>query len=380
MANVILKPDRFTSIPSALIKSEIGKTSDAQASVRRPTGGLELKPDRYGSLRVVTAAGSAQRLINTSAPNAVGDLSAPYTTNLIIQSVQESREEKSQIIQTFGADFVYFFGERPVQIQISAQLIDANNFRWHQEWWENYRLSLRGTELVRKDARAYLEVDDVMYEGYITSASTQRSADTYNNVALTFTLLVTNKVYLRELVNSYAVGDAQAISAVDLEAASQLAAALSANPSPGQLIQLGNVTRSAQEIANSLSSIAEVMSYYDQFPSEYVSRDGFKATAANAAPPSDRKIEAGVSELSTSSTSDIARGGIAPETLATAASTPIAPIAAALTQSAARGSDSPAGPSAVPVAQAVTSQLLTEPTSSSVVGSMPITVRLPEAF
>jgi hypothetical protein len=208
----LIREDRFsgykiTDSPSTLSGSN--GASDKQKSVRRPLLGMEHKEERYAVLRIISSANSPQNLINTSADQDQGSTSVlkSYTSNLLIQSIQESREEKSQVIQTFGNDFVYFFGERPIQIQISAQLLDSNNFRWHQEWWENYSKYLRGTQVVRRDSRIYLEVQDTIYEGYITRASTSKTADNPRLVSLNFSMLVTNKIYMRPIRNRYTAAD-----------------------------------------------------------------------------------------------------------------------------------------------------------------------------
>lgn len=205
MANgvLVIKEDTFNGVRASLKGSSEGSTKDpmdTQRSVRRPLQGMEIKRDKYAVIRVLSNEGRINSdLVNSSAPQ----MNVNYTSNLMIQSVQESRQEKSQIIQTFGEDFVYFLGEQPSQIQIAAQLLDSQNFQWHQEWWVNYSNALRGTRLVDKSSRVFLEVDDIMFEGYILSASTSRAADDHLRVNLTFSMLITNKIYLSEIRNKY---------------------------------------------------------------------------------------------------------------------------------------------------------------------------------
>lgn len=354
MANVVLRPDRFSAIPESLVREDFNRQNSAQANVRRPTAGVRLKPDRYGSLRVIKSSGVAQPLINTSAPNAVGDLAATYTTNFILQSVQEQHEEKSQVVQTFGADFIYFFGERPVQLQINAQLLDGSNFKWHQEWWENYSKSLRGTELARSDARAYLEVDDVMYEGYITQAGTQKDSMSPHNLSLSFSFLVTNKVNLTELTNSYAISDAQGYggatpAALSVAIAASIAQALQNPPSLGSILELGS---------NLSVDVSRVLSFYEQFEDEYVVRSDVKKAVARDSVPSTSSLNAAAAVVS-GQDSGIGRGGAAPLSLETAASVPVAPIAAAVSASTVSGSANPAAPSQLPIADVLLNNFYT---------------------
>lgn len=205
MADVVLiKEDLFSGarqIASRKDKeAESSGPAQTQKSVRRPLDGFQFKEDKYAVIRVYTATGQESTdLYNSSAPT----LKVGYTSNLLIQNVQETRQEKSQIVQTFGEDYVYFFGERPTQVQFSAQLLDTSDFQWHQEWWMNYAEALRGTKLVDKNSRVYLEIDDVMFEGYILTATTSRVADDHHRVTLSFSMLVTNKMYLSNLRNAY---------------------------------------------------------------------------------------------------------------------------------------------------------------------------------
>ena len=206
----LIREDRFgstlASIQTELTDlSKADTTHMAQDAVRRPLTGLEHKKDKYATLRVIHSTGKRAEVYNTSAPYTFMSTEprATYTSNLLLQSIQEVREEKSQIIQTFGDDFVYFFGERPVQLQLTAQLLDTQNFRWHQEWWQNYADFFRGTSLVRNDARAYIEIEEVMYEGYVLNASTSRESMNPRSAQLSFRFLVTNKIYLRPIKNNY---------------------------------------------------------------------------------------------------------------------------------------------------------------------------------
>ena len=205
MADVVLiKEDLFSGARRIASRKdrevESSGPAQTQKSVRRPLDGFQFKEDKYAVIRVYTATGQESTdLYNSSAPT----LKVGYTSNLLIQNVQETRQEKSQIVQTFGEDYVYFFGERPTQVQFSAQLLDTSDFQWHQEWWMNYSEALRGTKLVDKNSRVYLEIDDVMFEGYILTATTSRIADDHHRVTLSFSMLVTNKMYLSDLRNAY---------------------------------------------------------------------------------------------------------------------------------------------------------------------------------
>lgn len=157
--------------------------------VRRPLRGIEVKEDIYAAIRVVTACGKDIPLYDSSTPQ--GENRNGYT-NFILQSVQEAREEKHQIIETFGESFIFFFGENPRFLDCQALLINSHDFNWRAEWWANYNASMRGTRLAELGARLYLFYDDVIIEGYLLSCRGAEQADKPYTVAINFRIFVTN--------------------------------------------------------------------------------------------------------------------------------------------------------------------------------------------
>lgn len=156
--------------------------------VRRPLRGLEIKDDTYGIIKVVTSDGNEIKLVNSSAEDGQ---STDYS-NFIIQSVQEARMEKHQIVDTFGESYIYFFGEAPRFLDVTAILVDSLDFNWAAEFWENYNRFFRGTRLVEMGARCYMFYEDNIVEGYMLNAQAVKTADTRLYVQLSFRLYLTN--------------------------------------------------------------------------------------------------------------------------------------------------------------------------------------------
>ena len=159
-----------------------------ESNVRRPLRGLEIKDDTYATLRVVKTDGTEIPLFDSS--DAAGE-STNYA-NFIIQSVQDARMEKQQIIETFGEPYIFFFGEAPRFIDVQAVLINSLDFNWRAEWWKNYDEYLRGTRLVEMGAKAYLFYDEIIVEGFIVQASAQEDSMNPLMVNLNFRMFVTN--------------------------------------------------------------------------------------------------------------------------------------------------------------------------------------------
>lgn len=156
-------------------------------SVRRPLRGIEVKEDTHAVIRVLTASGKEIPLINSSYPDGEG----PSYTNFILQSVTDERIEKSQIVETFGDDFVFFFGEKPRIAQVQSVLINSFDFNWYAEFWANYEGYLRGTKCVELGARVYLFYDDIIVSGYMMNAAAALEAGSNGRIVnLSFSLLI----------------------------------------------------------------------------------------------------------------------------------------------------------------------------------------------
>lgn len=172
-------------------KVTVGESSYGGLYVRRPTRGIQVTPNTYSTMRVLDAGGAPVGLINSSAPPNETK-SADMSANYILQSVSESRDEKLQLLETFGQAYGFFFGERPRVVQFSGVLVNTADFNWRSEWWENYENIFRGTKLVERNARLYISYDDIVVEGYmLNSAIGQQAEANPNLVSLNFSMWVT---------------------------------------------------------------------------------------------------------------------------------------------------------------------------------------------
>lgn len=160
--------------------------SDIDRGVRRPHRGLEIKKETYAYIQVV----GGSTLKNSSV---AGDPN--FTSNLSIIGVSESRAEKAQSVLTFGKDYIYFFGEQPVEMQFTAILLNSKNFRWEEEWWYNYENYFRGTKLASRGEKILIRIEDSLIYGYMTTCSTQKDANDPFVVRLNFTVHVSSHIH-----------------------------------------------------------------------------------------------------------------------------------------------------------------------------------------
>ena len=160
-------------------------------TARRPVRGLEIKDDTYAMIKVIDAGGNEIPLFDSGSKDPNDGKTTKYS-NFLLQSVNEARMEKQQIVETFGEAYIFFFGEQPRFLDVTAVLLNSLDFNWHAEWWENYDNYLRGTKLVESGARVYLFYDDIIVEGYMLMAQTGLTQDMPLAATLQFRLFVTN--------------------------------------------------------------------------------------------------------------------------------------------------------------------------------------------
>lgn len=171
------------------------RTTRSFSHVRRPTRGIQIKDDTYATLQVRTADGrviplwDAGGTEDTISPNI--SMSEDYS-NFLLQSVTEQRSEKTQVVQTFGEPFIFFFGEHPRIVQGSGVLLNTEDFNWRAEFWQNYDHHLRGSKCVQNKTRVTLSWDDIVIEGYFIMAKADEDAQNPNFVRFQFQLFLTN--------------------------------------------------------------------------------------------------------------------------------------------------------------------------------------------
>lgn len=120
----------------------------------------------------------------------------PAYTKFILESVQESSQERSQIIETFGETWVFLFGTRPLIYNFSGTLINTRNANWVQDFDFIYNNFLKGTRAVELKARTIISYGGRQVEGFLLSTSNQTVAATEEGVPFQMQMIVTKRNYL----------------------------------------------------------------------------------------------------------------------------------------------------------------------------------------
>jgi len=124
------------------------------------------------------------------------DLIPPYT-KFFLESVSEAHQERSQVVETFGEFYVFFFGERPPVYTFAGTLMNTKYANWTQDFMFYYDKFLRGTKSVENNARIVLTYGGRQIEGFILGVSTQTAAQSENGTQFSFQVLVIDRKVLQ---------------------------------------------------------------------------------------------------------------------------------------------------------------------------------------
>jgi hypothetical protein len=206
-------PDRFDETKKKQIaQQDISEDDNGLTKlVRRPTMGTQLKQETYATIRVVKGDGTPIWVVDAGSKrkqpeggNALQRFTDIYS-NFLLQSVQDERAEKQQILETFGEPYIFLFGSRPTMKVFRGVLVNTFDFNWEAEWWHNYENFLRGTKCVENDARIYLQYDQTLVSGYLLGASAVKDSQNQQLVQLSFQVFVTSDTTLTALGNPQAI-------------------------------------------------------------------------------------------------------------------------------------------------------------------------------
>lgn len=187
-------------------------TYTGSTRVSRPLNGFTAKPNCFAEARVIDSKGNVVKVLNqignrssdlmdsdgvvraeSLSPREVQNGTQDTRwTDWFLSGVSESRSEKAQVVETFGDTYLYVFGQRPVFLTFSGLLLNTADYPWRAEFWDNWDKHFRATALLAKDARMYIQYDDILVEGYPLNAQSDLSANDNNQANFSFSFFVTN--------------------------------------------------------------------------------------------------------------------------------------------------------------------------------------------
>jgi len=132
------------------------------------------------------------------------------TNDFLLTSVQETRQEKTQIIETFGLPSFFFFGERTKVYHFAGQLLetaansasDTGKYLWTSNLIALYDRHLRGSKLAENNQEAVLTFKNYKLHGYVTNLSLKHDASTPLTAGFSFSMIVRKHDFIKpELLN-----------------------------------------------------------------------------------------------------------------------------------------------------------------------------------
>jgi hypothetical protein len=159
--------------------------------VRRPLVGMEARGDVYSYLSVYSEIENQHISLMDQGQR---DGSGTENTNFLIQSVQERHMEKTQIVQTFGDNYYFFFGKEPEFVMVSGLLLMARDFNWANEFRYNYEHFFRGTKCAENRTRVQFSYDTVLVQGMVISMALDYNSGEPFLVPCTFNIAVTDTI------------------------------------------------------------------------------------------------------------------------------------------------------------------------------------------
>ncbi len=120
-------------------------------------------------------------------------------TDWILQTVREERTEKTQLVETFGDNYLYSYGQKPRVLSFSGMLMNTADMQWKAIFWENWDKYFRASKLQELHARMYISFDETIVEGYPITAMAQQSSESPYAILFQFNFFVTN--YISSAIN-----------------------------------------------------------------------------------------------------------------------------------------------------------------------------------
>lgn len=143
------------------------------------------KEEEIASLRLI-----GRKSINSKTEDI--DLIPPYS-KFFLENYSEGHAERSQIVETFGEAYVFFFGERPAIYTFNGTLLNTKDINWKEDFMFYYKNFLRGTKAVEYKAKVLLTYGLNQIEGYVMGINTGANAQSEKGVQMSFQMLVTKR-------------------------------------------------------------------------------------------------------------------------------------------------------------------------------------------
>ncbi len=176
MAKLIKQTEQLFTVRPRSAENYFGPKKVSYSSMEFPDGRGPRSKIRLLPLDTLDKDGIDKRIFNELVGTVNGTQSKGWG-DFLLTDVQCSMNEKVQIMEVFGDNFVsYFFGKSPTTFSISGILVDDIDNEWFPNFLEVYDKFLRGTQLARKSVLLELTLPNVIIIGAVTSFNYSQTA------------------------------------------------------------------------------------------------------------------------------------------------------------------------------------------------------------
>lgn len=112
--------------------------------------------------------------------------------DFLLQVITIREEERSQISETFDGIYIHFARSSIPIMHARALLLNTPNYPWLHEWLFNWHNAFKGSKLIENNARAYILINGLRYEGYFLDYTLNQNSQEDKVVTVDFTFLITD--------------------------------------------------------------------------------------------------------------------------------------------------------------------------------------------
>ena len=123
-----------------------------------------------------------------------------------VESINESDQERYNIVETMGGDFMFSFGRRPRQISLSGTVVNGRHnvivggqtvsMDWKNALMRSYDSSMRSTKLFKHGDKITIHLQDTIYTGYMVNLITNVTSGTQGTSQVTIIFVIKERVFI----------------------------------------------------------------------------------------------------------------------------------------------------------------------------------------
>jgi len=172
----------------------------------------EIKPGSKMIIRMLRGAQTRGSWDQISRKTLADGPQAITFTKFSAISLSMSDDERMQVSETFGGNFVYGFGRRPLYLTLSGIILNGSmdviergerrSHDWSNNFLRLYEKHFRLTELIKNNMVIAIFLQDTIYTGYLVNLTHMVSVETQNTASVTIRMILAERKWTRNEDNS----------------------------------------------------------------------------------------------------------------------------------------------------------------------------------